>query len=195
MEKNIVLIQGHPDPDPARLCRALAGAYAQGARVAGHTVTLIDVATLDFPLLRSRDDYYTGATPPALQTAVDSILAADHIVLVFPLWLGTLPALTKGFFEQVLRHDTAFEKGPADQWPHGKLAGISARIVVTMGMPAFVYRWWFLAHGLRGFERNILRFVGIKPIRETLFGMVEAATPEKRAGWIEKMRALGAKGA
>ncbi|AXS41842.1 NAD(P)H-dependent oxidoreductase [Breoghania sp. L-A4] len=191
MSRNIVLIQGHPDPDPARLCRALADAYAQGARDAGHTVTLIDIAALDFPLLRSPEDYYKGPTPPGLEDAAEAILAADHLVLVFPLWLGTLPALTKGFFEQVLRHDTAFEQESGARWPHGKLSGISARIVVTMGMPAFIYRWWFLAHGLRGFERNILRFVGIKPVRETLFGMVDGVSDATRKGWLEKMRKLG----
>ncbi len=191
MSKNVVVIQGHPDPDPARLCRALADAYVQGAREAGHDVMLIDVTTLDFPLLRSQQDFNHGRTPPGLEAATAAILAADHLMLIFPLWLGTLPALTKGFFEQVLRHDVAMEQKPGDRWPHGRLSGTSARIVVTMGMPAFVYRWWFLAHGLRGFERNILRFVGIKPVRETLFGMVDAASDAKRASWTEQMRKLG----
>jgi putative NADPH-quinone reductase len=78
-------------------------------------------------------------------------------------------------------------------WP-GLLVGKSARIVVTMGMPAFVYRWYFLAHSLRSLERNILRFCGIGPIRETLFGMVEGVSPAKRAAWLEKMRAFGRAG-
>jgi hypothetical protein len=59
-----------------------------------------------------------------------------------------------------------------------------------MGMPAFVYRWYFGAHGLRSLERNILGFSGIGPIRESLVGMVEGAAA-RRARWLERLRALG----
>ncbi len=62
-----------------------------------------------------------------------------------------------------------------------------------MGMPAFVYRWYFGAHSLKSLERNILKFVGIKPIRETLIGMVEGKQ-ETRARWLTKMEALGREG-
>jgi len=80
-------------------------------------------------------------------------------------------------------------------FPKLLLAGRSARLVVTMGMPALLYRWWYFAHGLKGLERNILGFVGIKPVRETLFGMVGAASETKRRAWLKQMHGLGAKGA
>jgi putative NADPH-quinone reductase len=60
-----------------------------------------------------------------------------------------------------------------------------------MGMPALAYRWYFFAHGLRGLERNILGFVGIKPIRESLYGMVHTASDAKRKKWLARMHALG----
>ncbi len=63
-----------------------------------------------------------------------------------------------------------------------------------MGMPALAYRWYFRAHSLKSLERNILKFAGIAPIRETLFGMVENADEKRRARWLDKMRALGAAG-
>ena len=69
--------------------------------------------------------------------------------------------------------------------------GRSARIVVTMGMPALAYRWYFGAHSLKSLERNILSFCGIRPIRENLFGMVEAAGDAKRRQWLELMRGHG----
>jgi putative NADPH-quinone reductase len=43
-------------------------------------------------------------------------------------------------------------------------------------------------------ERNILGFVGITPIRESLFGNVEVVSDAKRAKWLRKMEALGRKG-
>lgn len=192
MARRIVIIQGHPDGDAHRLCRALADAYATGAEQAGHGVSRIDIATLDFPLLRNQVEFETGDVPDSLLPAVAALRGADHVVLVFPLWLGTVPALTKAFLEQVFRPHIAFEyqdKAP----PKLLLTGRSARLVVTMGMPALVYRWWFMAHGIRGVERNILGFVGIKPVRRTLLGLVTEASPAKRQGWLRHMRELGAK--
>ena len=63
-----------------------------------------------------------------------------------------------------------------------------------MGMPALAYRWWFRAHSLKSLERNVLKFVGIKPVRDTIFGMVGEADEPKRAKWLAEMRALGEKG-
>jgi hypothetical protein len=59
-----------------------------------------------------------------------------------------------------------------------------------MGMPALAYRWYFHAHSLKSLERNILRFSGIGPIRDTLIGSVEADAAVRQA-WLRKMRSLG----
>ncbi|BBK41191.1 dehydrogenase [Allostella vacuolata] len=191
--RRIVIVQGHPDGDPARLCRALADAYAEGAATAGHAVERIDLAGLDFPLLRRQVDFEHGEAPAALLPAQQAILAADHLVLLFPLWLGTMPALVKAFLEQVFRPGSAFAPAAGGRgFPRRLLAGKSARVVVTMGMPAFLYRWWFGAQGVRCLERSILGFVGFAPVRRTLLGSVGSASPAARQGWCERMRRLGA---
>ncbi len=186
----MVIIQGHPDPAGGHLCHALADAYAHGAEQAGHAVTRVDVAALAFPLLRTKQDFETGRLPDALRPAQVAIGAADHLCIVYPLWLGTLPAILKAFLEQVFRPGFAFSMN-ARAWRR-PLKGKSARIVVTMGMPVLIYRWYFGAHGLKSLERSILGFCGIGPCRESLFGMVEAASAGKRARWIEAMRKFGA---
>ena len=192
MPRHVLIVVAHPDPSPDRLCRALANAYSAGAEHAGHAVRRVDLATIDFPLLRTMDEFEHGNVPEALKEAAASIAWAEHIVFVFPLWLGTMPALLKAFLEQVMRPGVAFA------YPEGKvgfnktlLQGCSARIVVTMGMPSFFYRLWFLGHGIAGMRRNILNFVGIKPVRETLLGSVATCGADKRAQWIKRMRKLG----
>lgn len=60
-----------------------------------------------------------------------------------------------------------------------------------MGMPAFVYRWFFLAHSLKSLERNILQFAGISPVKVTLIGNVEGMSEQQRAGWLDELRGLG----
>ena len=71
------------------------------------------------------------------------------------------------------------------------LTGRSARLVVTMGMPALVYRFYFRAQSLKALERNILGFVGIAPVHETLIGMVANMKPRTAQRWLDKLRALG----
>jgi len=194
MPSRIVIIEGHPDARPERLCRALADAYAAGAAEAGHEVERVAVAELDFLLLRSKEDFDQGTVPATLKAAQGAIAAASHLVIIYPLWLGTMPALLKGFLEQVLRPGfAAGATAPGQPW-RKLLTGKSARVVVTMGMPALVYRWFFLAHSLKSLERNILKFCGIAPVRETLFGAVDASSDKTRAKWLDDMRALGRAG-
>lgn len=195
MARRILVVTAHPDPAPERLCRILAAAYASAAQEAGHEVRRIDVATLDFPLLRTTEQFEKGPMPGSLKEASESILWAEHLVFVFPLWLGTMPALLKAFLEQVMRPGVAFaypEQGGSG-FTRTLLGGRSARVVVTMGMPAVLYRLWFLGHGVAGMRRNILNFVGIKPVRETLFGLA-GSSQKSRAGWIARMRRLGQAG-
>src|SRR5215211_4344995 len=187
----IALIQGHPDRAGEHFCRALAEAYRSGAVAARHEVREIVVTDLDFPLLRSREEWENPPPVPAIAAAQEVIGWAEHLVFVYPLWLGTMPALLKAFLEQVFRPGFAMgNAGEGKGWSR-KLAGKSARIVVTMGMPALIYRWYFGAHGLKSFEQGILGIVGIKPSRHSLVGSVEGISPDKRRAWLETMRGLG----
>jgi putative NADPH-quinone reductase len=56
----IAIIQGHPDPAGHHLLHAMADAYAEGAAAAGHEVRRIEVAKLEFPLLRTQTEFETG---------------------------------------------------------------------------------------------------------------------------------------
>jgi putative NADPH-quinone reductase len=192
--RRITVINGHPDPQRKHFAHALADAYAQGAESAGHEVKVIEVAKLDFPLLRSQEDYTRGAPPDAIRQAQERIGWAEHLVIIYPLWLGSMPALLKGFLEQVFRPGFATSAPDAGGMPRGLLTGRSARIVVTMGMPAFFYRWYFRAHSLKALKRNILRLCGIGPIRESLIGAVAEGDNAKREAWLAKIRALGKDG-
>jgi len=192
MGKRILLIQGHPDPCPDHLCHALAEAYASGAKAAGHELRTTTVAQLDFPLLRNEHEWEKGALPDALRKAQDDIFWAQHMVIFFPLWLGDMPALFKGFLEQVARPGFAFA---ADRPLVKKLlAGRSARVVVTMGMPALLYRLYFRAHSIKSLKRNVLSFVGIRPVRQTLIGMVGRAEPGVVSDWALRMEDMGREG-
>jgi putative NADPH-quinone reductase len=189
--RRILIIQGHPDVTEDHLGHALAHAYAAAATTAGHQVRTATPAQLDFPLLRSQKEWEHGPLPQALQKAQDDIAWAQHLLLFFPLWMGDMPALLKGFLEQVARPGFAFRKDSGSPFGQKGLAGRSARVVVTMGMPALVYRFYFRAHSVKSLERNILGFVGISPVHETLIGQVDSLDDAGRAKWMATMTRLG----
>jgi putative NADPH-quinone reductase len=193
--KRILLIQGHPDPKGNHLGQALAQAYADGAGEAGHKMRRVEVAQLDFPVLRDAEDWEHGKLPAALKPAQDDIAWAQHIVVFFPLWLGDMPALLKAFLEQVARPGFAFHDDGNGGFGKKGLTGRSARVVVTMGMPALVYRYYFRAHSVKSLERNVLGFVGIAPVHETLIGMVDRMQTKERERWFTRLRTLGRKAA
>jgi putative NADPH-quinone reductase len=126
----VAIIQGHPDPAGGHYGHRLADAYAEGAAAAGHELKRIEVARLDFPLLRTKAEFEQVAPVSDIRDAQDAILWADHLVLLYPLWLGTMPALLKAFLEQALRPGFAFDE--SSRMPRKLLKGRSARIVVTM---------------------------------------------------------------
>ena len=190
----ILVIQGHPDPAGGHLCHALAGAYADGARAAGHQADIVTPAMLAFPLLANAHVWEEGEVPPALAPVQRAIADAQHIVIFYPLWLGDMPACLKAFLEQVARPGFALEPKAKNPLRAGLLAGRSARVVVTMGMPALFYRWYFCAHSLKSLERNILNFVGIAPVRKTLVGGAGKMDATTVAAWCQRMQVLGARG-
>jgi len=194
MGKRILIIQGHPDASKQHLCHSLEDAYAKGAILAGHEIKRINVAKLDFPLLRSQYEWEKGPLPNSLIEAQDAIKWAEHMLFFFPLWLGDMPALLKGFLEQVARPGFAFSAEGKNPLAHKALKGRSARVVVTMGMPAVLYRWYFLAHSIRSLERNILGFVGIKPVKETLIGMAGNMDAKAVKNLVSKLENLGKNG-
>ena len=192
MAKRIVIVQGHPDPAGGHYGHALAEAYRQGAAEAGHEVEILPVAEFEFPLLRTKKEFDASSPPQALQGCQQAIARADHLVIIHPLWLGSMPALLKGFLEQVFRPGFAFGKPRKSGRPGAKLLkGKSARVIVTMGMPALAYRWFYGAHAVKSLERNILAFAGFRPVRRTLIGMVESRDDVGRRKRLAEVRQLG----
>jgi len=191
MGKRIVIIDGHPDGRSERFVHALARAYREGAEEARHEVRDIEVAKLIFPLLRKREDFEEGIPPAVIRKCQEAISRADHLLILYPLWLGDMPAALKAFFEQTFRPGFAFAAGAKGRLPRKLLGRKSARIVVTMGMPALFYRWYFRAHSLKSLERNILAFCGIQPVRANVVGTVERMGQARREHWLARMNALG----
>ena len=78
------IIQGHPSGGEGHFCHALAHSYSEGATRAGHEVRMVTVAELDFPVLKQ--DWNSGQAPPATADA----RWAEHLLIIHPLWIGSM---------------------------------------------------------------------------------------------------------
>ena len=195
MPKRILILDGHPDPAQERLVHALAAAYRDGAVQGQHEVLLIRLADIDVPLLRSQVDYEHGEPTAAIKHCQDALNWATHLVLLYPLWLGSMPAMLKALLEQMLRPGFAFSTPTLGHAPAKFHEGKTARLVVTTGMPAAAYRWFYCAHSLRSLRRNVLRFIGFRHVRSSVLGGVGTADAAARREWLQSMHELGKRGA
>lgn len=192
MSERILVIDGHPDAKRERFCHALAEAYIEGARASGKQTRLLTVSEMEFALLRTVADFASPPSDPAILRARDDLMWCDHVAIVFPLWLGGAPALLRAFFEQIAR--AGFVAETAGRGIQQKLKGRSARLIVTMGMPAPIYSLVFHEHGVRNVMQGILGFGGIAPIRRTLFGAVGSANAQTQQARLKAVQQLGAEG-
>lgn len=179
MKKKILVILAHPQAKS--YCAALAQAYADGARASGAELRQVNLAESRF------DD------EPALKQAQDDIAWAEHLVFVYPILWGTIPALLKGFIERVFTPGFAVNfRNDSPRWDR-LLKGRSARLIVTLNTPPLLYRLLFRRAGHITMKRSILEFCGIAPVRITDIGPMKNASADRRGKWIEQVQALGAR--
>jgi 1,4-dihydroxy-2-naphthoate octaprenyltransferase len=187
----VLLLVAHPRG--GSLCGALADAYAEGAQGAGTDLRRCDLAALRF---EPNITYVSPRDQPCeddIRRAMQAIAWANHLVIVFPTWWGTMPALLKGFLDRVMMPGFAFaERADGEGWER-LLAGRSAHLLTTMDTPPWVYRWIYGAPGLNGLAKATLGFCGIAPVRRTIFGPVKGSSQAVRDRWIAQARQEGAR--
>lgn len=189
--KKILIIQGHPDGKQQHFGHVIGQKYTSAAESTGHSVRHVFVANLDFPLMSSEHEFKEGEPSTDISIAQQDIRWADHVVIIYPLWLGGMPAMLKGFLEQVFRPGFATTEFKSGFGFKRLLKGKSARIVVTMGMPAIFYKWYFRQHSVKNLKRNILAFCGFRPIKTTLIGQVYAGKEDHLSAALSNVSHLG----
>ncbi len=186
---NILLINGHPDKESYN--HALAAAYKKGALNSGAVVQEINICELVFnPNLqfgyRKRTEF-----EPDLVKAQESIKWADHLVWIYPVWWGSVPAIMKGFLDRVLLPGFAFKKREDSVWWDKYLTGKTSRIICTMDQPTWYYRWLNGRPSHIAMKRLTMNFVGIKKVRITSIGPIRLSKERFRTKWLSKVEKLG----
>ncbi|MFO7710247.1 MAG: NAD(P)H-dependent oxidoreductase [Candidatus Woesearchaeota archaeon] len=171
---NILVILGHPDKKS--LCGSLMKEYSRGARSSGAKVRELSLGDLRFDPVLHKGYKEIQELEPDLVEAQKSIEWADHLVFVYPNWWASFPAILKGFFDRTILPDFAFKYTGKYTWKKF-LKGKSAHLIVTMGAPALYYRW--LGSPGSKVMKASLKFCGVRPVRSTVFGLIESASKER----------------
>lgn len=190
MSKKILVILGQPQRHSYG--GALVQAYSEGARGAGAEVKELFLGDLKFDPLATPGPASAAPLEPDLARAQEAIKWADHLVFVYPIWWGTIPALLKAFIERAFVPGFAVNFRENSPWWDKLLTGRSARLIVTLNTPSWIYRWYFGRPGHNTMKKTILEFCGVRPVRITEVGPVKNSTEARRKQWLEQVRALGA---
>jgi NAD(P)H dehydrogenase (quinone) len=189
--KKILIINGHPDKESFNF--ALANAYKKGALESGAEVKEINVCDLNFnPNLQYAYRQRTELEPD-LMDAQGKITWADHLVWIYPVWWGSMPAILKGFIDRVFLPGFAFQKRENSIWWDKLLTNKSARIISTLDQPAWYYWLVFRQPSINAMKKLTLEFCGIKPVKTTYFGPIRLSKTDYRQNWLVKIEALGRK--
>jgi NAD(P)H dehydrogenase (quinone) len=188
--KKVYILNGHPDK--SSLCAGLAQSYYDSASQSGASCKLTHLIDLEFePVLRFGYKQRTELEPDLLQAQKD-IAEADHLVMVYPTWWASCPALLKGFIDRVFLPQFAFKYRENSLLWDKLLNGKSARIIVTMDTPRW-YNYLVYNNSNVGFiKKGVLEFCGVKPVKVSIFGPVKSAADNKRKNWINEVKRLGA---
>jgi putative NADPH-quinone reductase len=189
--KKILVILGHPVADT--FSNKVLEAYVQAAHSSGAEVNVIKLRELSFDLNFSQGYRGSQELEPDLVRAQELILWADHLVLIYPNWWATFPALMKGFIDRTILPGFAFNYHKGRLGWTRKLTGRSARVIVTMDTPKWYYRWVLKQPGHNAMKKSILGFVGIKPVRFFTIGPLKTSTEKQRQKWLQKVECLGRK--
>ena len=187
--KKILIINGHPKKDS--FCNSLSDTYKISAVASGNEVVLINLYELEFNLNLQNGYSKQNVNEPDIQFAQEKIKWAQHIVIVHPVWWGSVPALLKGFFDTTLLPGFAFKYRENSVFWDKLLTGRTARIIYTTDTPIWIYKYFFNSPSVNQVKKRTLGFCGIGPVKVTAIGPIRKSKLEFRQKWIEKVEQLG----
>ncbi len=187
--KKILIINGHPDMESYNT--GLAKAYKKGAIAAGAEIQEINLAELQFNPVLQFGYRKRSELEPDLLDAQEKIRWAEHLVWVFPIWWGGLPALTKGFIDRVFLPGFAFKYRPNSPWQEKLLTNKTARIICTLDQPNWYFRLVNHRPAHHAMKKMTLQFSGINPVKITTIGPIRLSSEAYRSGWLDRVEGLG----
>jgi len=187
--KKILVLLGHPDK--VSLCCELSDSYAKGAKLSGHEVKRVNIGDLKFDPILHHGYKVIQELEPDLKQLQEDIKWCDHLVIVYPSWWSTMPALLKGLFDRMWLPGFAYNFNKNGFGWKRLLKGRTATVFVTSDSPPLVARLLF-GDNTNEIQDGILWFSGIHTKMKKC-GPMKKISPENRAKWVSKFEKWGSK--
>ncbi|MGX1830995.1 NAD(P)H-dependent oxidoreductase [Paenibacillus taichungensis] len=170
---------------------ALLASVTKGLQSSGHMVDLIDLHADGFNPVMSGEELSAWRQKKTLDPLVKDyqkrLLAADHIIFIFPIWWEAMPASTKGFLDKVFAKGIIYEepkKGRPFVSQLKTLKGVS--LLTVMATPGFFYRWIFGNPITKILFRGTFRKMGFHKLKWYNYAGMDGRTLEVRTKALEK---------
>jgi NAD(P)H dehydrogenase (quinone) len=191
--KKITILLGHPNTDPT-LSSEFALLYEAAAKKAGHEVRRINLAELKFDPMLHKGYKAIQELEPDLKKAQEDIAWCEHLVVIYPNWWQTMPALLKGFFDRAWLPGFAFnmrkdKNGKQIFGWYKRLKGKTSRVFVLSGTHPWLI-WLFFGDYTNEIKMGVLWFAGFK-VKVTRFGPTDQAPEWKKNEWRRKVAYFG----
>ncbi|MCY7846666.1 NAD(P)H-dependent oxidoreductase [Bacillus haynesii] len=110
---------------------------------------------------------------------------ADHLIFIYPLWWGGMPAIMKGFIDRVFAAGEAYTY--QGKLPKGLLKARTASVYYTADAPSWYLRFWRRDADWVTVKDVMLKFCGVRRVRRLLFAGVKDSSEEKRTQWLDRV--------
>ncbi|WP_018230543.1 NAD(P)H-dependent oxidoreductase [Methyloversatilis universalis] len=208
----VLIVHAHPEPQSfsAAMCRTAVGTLA----AQGHTVTVSDLYAQRFNPVASAADFAERRNPdylnyaleqrhaqeggtlaPDIRAEVDKVLACDLLILNFPIYWFSVPAMLKGWIDRVFVSGVFY--GGKRIYDRGGLRGRRALVAASLGGREHMFGPQALHGELNGMLRHVLQgslgYVGFDVLEPFYAHHVPYLPEAERAAMLEHWRAaLGA---
>lgn len=191
MSKKIVVLCGHPDKESytGNMCDH----YQAGAEEAGHSVTRVNIGELNFDPILHKGYKEIQHLEQDLIDLQNRFREADHIMIAYPNWWCTMPAILKGLFDRFWLPGFAFNFNKQTKKIEKHLTGKTARVIILSGSHSPFQTWWRFGDYSNEIQYGILEFAGIRTAVSP-YGPCEKVDGICREKWLREVEKLGKKG-
>ncbi len=172
----VLLLDGHPDE--RRFSSNLLDLYEQALPESSEKIR---VALRDLTFDPNLKHGYKERTEwePDLRKLAEEFDACDHLVIAFPMWWGSEPAELKGLIDRLFLPGFMFSYRENSSLWDRHMHGRSADVIATMDTPP-TFLWLMYGNALiKRWKRQVLGFVGFKPVRVLACGPIKNGGAEK----------------
>lgn len=160
---------------------------------AKHDVQILDLYNEEFdPVLRFDRTHRRRdmKEDPETQAYRDLITWAEHVIFIFPIWWGGMPAILKGFIDRVFSKGYAYEyKGLV---PIGYFKGKTAWIITTDDAPKLYSKFFQEDYG-RVLKKQVLKMTGFTKVKHYSISFLRNSNEKKRLRFLNRIDAISSK--